>query len=149
VVINERAGAVIGVLGTVVSCSAMMFSLFPALLGVVGASASSGTAMMGMGMTTSMPPTWVDFVAHYSALILAVSIGFMVWGIRRSSRAAKMVVALGIIVLIVNELSMTPYLFFPALGLIIGGNAMAWWTARGLKSFREQWSGLNSPQERH
>ncbi len=51
---NEQTGAVVGILGTVVSCSAMVFSLFPALLGTIGASASTG--MMGMSATTTLPP---------------------------------------------------------------------------------------------
>ncbi len=126
---QERAGAVVGVAGTVVSCSAMMFSLFPALLGVVGASASTG--MMGMAATPVMPG-WVVTVTHYSWAILAVSILLMIWAMRRTSRTAQVILGVGIILLIVNELSMTPYLFLPALALILLANIVGWRSAQRL-----------------
>ena len=121
---GEQAGAVVGVAGTVISCSAMMFSLFPALLGVAAASASTG--MMSMSSNTSRLPAWVTTTTHYSAVILAISIVFMLWAVRRSSRSAKVVIGIGIALLIANEISMTPYLFLPALALVVFGNLMAW-----------------------
>ncbi len=120
---NEQAGAIAGVLGTVVSCSAMMFSLFPALLGTIGASASTG--MMGMSTSTALPP-WVNTITHYSALILGISVLLMIYAIRRSPWSVKIVVGVGILLLILNEISMTPYLFLPALVLVIVGNIMGW-----------------------
>lgn len=126
---QERASAVVGVAGTVVSCSAMMFSLFPALLGVVGASASTG--VMGMGMVRSpVMPGWVAIVTHYSWAILAVSIILMIWAMRRTSRTAKVILGVGIVLLIFNELSMTPYLFLPALALIVLANIVGWRSAQ-------------------
>lgn len=127
---QAQAGAVVGVVGTVLSCSAMMFSLFPALLGVAAASASTGMAgMAGSAQTTSLPG-WVTMTTHYSAVILGISVLLMLWAVRRSTRTAKVIVGGGIVLLIVNELSMSPYLFLPALGLIIVGNVIAWRHAR-------------------
>lgn len=127
---NEQTGAVVGILGTVVSCSAMVFSLFPALLGTIGASASTG--MMGMSATTTLPP-WVNTITHYSAFILGISIILMIYAIRRSARLVKVVVGVGILLLVLNEISMTPYLFLPALALVIVGNIMGWKWGSGLK----------------
>lgn len=125
---NEQAGAVAGVLGTVVSCSAMMFSLFPALLGTIGASAS--TSMMGMSTTATLPP-WVNTITHYSPIILGISIILIIYAIRRAALPVKIVVGIGILLLILNEISMTPYLFLPALVLVIVGNIMGWkWRSR-------------------
>ena len=53
-----RSGSAVGVVGTAVSRSAMMFSLFPALLGTVGASVSSsmpGTPGVASTPTSALP----------------------------------------------------------------------------------------------
>lgn len=121
---TERIGTVAGTMGTVVSCSAMMFAVFPALLGIVGASASTSMGMMGTEALSL--PGWVPWVTRYSAEILAISMLLMGWGVWRASRLAQALVGLGMVLLIANQVSMTPTLFLPALGFVIAGNVVAW-----------------------
>lgn len=85
--------------GTAVSCSAMMFSLFPALLGTVGAWVSSSMpGMPGVASTpTSALPGWVQLVTQYAPEILAVSVVLMIWAVWSASRVVKVLVGLGIV----------------------------------------------------
>ncbi len=78
-------------------------------------------------------PPWVNTITHYSAFILGISIILMIYAIRRSARLVKVVVGVGILLLVLNEISMTPYLFLPALALVIVGNIMGWKWGSGLK----------------
>lgn len=151
-VAKDGMGAVLGSVGAVASCSAMMFAVFPALLGVfgsavstasggMGASSGSGTGMSGMGTSggTTMAggasstvhlPGWVTFFTHYSTPILAVSILLLLWGIRRSSRTAQILVGLGILLLVINQINMMPVYFIPAMILVIVGNVVGYVSAR-------------------
>lgn len=150
---RDGVGAVVGSVGAVASCSAMMFAVFPALLGVFGSSVSSvssgmgtasgsGMGMSGMGTSGNSGtmagtassaahlPAWVAFFTHYSTPILAVSILLLLWGIRGASRAAQVLVALGIVLLIVNQINMMPIYFIPAMILVIVGNVVGYLSAR-------------------
>lgn len=119
----ERVGSMAGAVGSVVSCSGMFFAWFPSLMGAVTASTT------GMGMMDSPnahPPAWAQWATRYSPEILGVSILLMAFGVFRASVLARLTVAAGIVLLIVNQVTMEPYFFFPALALAIAGNAIAW-----------------------
>lgn len=114
-------GSTVGSAGAVVSCSIMMFAVFPALAGVVGVSAST----MTMSVVSSQP-AWVNWVSHYSLEMVIVSIGFLLWGIWRSSRLVKLLVGVGMVILLVGQFAMVNALVIPSLSFIIGGNVVGW-----------------------
>lgn len=113
--------AAVGTAGAVVSCSVMMVAVFPALAGVVGASASA--AARGLG---SSQPGWIRFVSGYSAEMVLVSIGLLLWGIWRASRLVKILVGIGMGFLLVGQVVMVNAFVVPALATIIGGNVIGW-----------------------
>ena len=118
---KDVVGSTVGTAGAVVSCSVMMFAVFPALAGVVGASASS----MAMGMVASQP-AWVRWVSHYSLEMVIVSIGFLLWGVWRSSRLVQLLVGIGMVILLVGQFAMVNVLVIPSLSFILGGNVVGW-----------------------
>ncbi|MDA8199108.1 MAG: hypothetical protein M0Z54_06720 [Thermaerobacter sp.] len=111
----------VGTAGAVVSCSVMMFAVFPALAGVVGASASA--AARGLG---SSQPGWIRFVSGYSSEMVLVSVGLLLWGIWRASRLVKILVGIGMGFLLVGQVVMVNGFVVPALATIIGGNVIGW-----------------------
>ena len=119
---TERVGSAVGAVGSVISCSGMFFSWFPGLMGAATASTTGMGMMMG---TPAQPPGWAQWATRYSPEILAVSVALMLFGILRAPLAARVVALGGIAMLIVNEVSMEPYFFFPGLALVIAGSVMA------------------------
>lgn len=111
----------VGTAGAVVSCSVMMIAFVPALAGVVGASAST----LAMGASTAQPG-WIRFVNSYSAEMVGVSIGLLLWGIWRASRVVKILVGIGMGFLVVGQVAMVNAFVVPALSTIIVGNVIGW-----------------------
>ncbi len=58
--------------------------------------------------------------------ILAVSVVLMIWAVWSLSRVVKVLAGLGMVLLVVNEIHMTPAVFLPALALVLAGNAWGW-----------------------
>lgn len=101
----------------VAGCMPMLFAL---VAGVAGA-----TAAQGMAMTMSGPmgaqPVWVTDLGTVSWPLLLVSAGLLVWSFARTAPRARAVAYVGVAGLIINQLNMTPWVFFPAMALVVAG----------------------------
>lgn len=85
--------SVLGCLGAIFSCCALMASLVMSILGFVGARAATGI---------SQHPAWVKPIMHFATPILVLSLILVVIGIWRATKLTRTVVSVGIVLMLLN-----------------------------------------------
>lgn len=105
----------------VAGCMPMLFALLAGTAGATGAQAMNSTMMMGTPV-----PSWVTALGSVSWPLLILSVALLVWSFWRTPAAVRIVAYFGVLMLVVNQFSMRPWLFFPALALLAAGFALAY-----------------------
>jgi len=96
----------------------------PMLAALVGGMAGASTGM-AMGMMAPATPGWITALGSLSWPLLVVSAALLVWSFHRTSPRARTVAYAGVALLVVNQLSMTLWLFLPAMALVAIAFALA------------------------
>lgn len=108
----EWTGRWSGAACAVAGCMPMLFGLAAGAAGAVGAQA------MGSMMGSMMVPGWVTALGSVSWPLLLLSAALLVWSFWRTRAAVRAVAYAGVAVLLANQTHMTPWLFFPGMGLV-------------------------------
>lgn len=122
---SNSLASILGSIGAVTSCCAIMVSLFFSSLGAMGVTAVTGL---------QSHPAWVGSIMYFSKPILLVSFILLIWGLRHSTGLTKTIVGFGILFMIANLFVKSPWIAYPGLILIVGGNLIGWIQVRNKKS---------------
>ena len=114
-------GRGLGMACGVAGCAPMIASLVGGVIGAVGAQGMQAGAM-GMGMrtaTASTVPGWVAVLGRFSWPLLILSVLLLISSFWRTRPLARTVAYIGVGLLIINQLNMTPWLFLPAMAALV------------------------------
>jgi hypothetical protein len=108
----------------------------PMLAALVGGAAGSATSNLMMGssmMAAASPPrepAWVVGLGQFSWPLLIVSAALLIWSFRRTGPLPRGLAYASVALLVVNRLAMTPWIFFPAMGVLAIAFVVAYMAAR-------------------
>ena len=108
----------------------------PMLAALVGGAAGSATSTLMMG-SSMMPvashpsePAWVVGLGQFSWPLLIFSAGLLIWSFRRTAPLPRGLAYGSVVLLVANRLAMTPWIFFPAMGVLAIAFVVAYMTTR-------------------
>jgi hypothetical protein len=113
-----------GAVCAVAGCMPMLAAFLGGLAGAAGAQ-GSGMAMGMMAASPTPPAAWITDLGHLSLPLLVVSAALLLWSFYRTEPRARAVAYAGVVLLIVNQISMTLWLFLPAMVLLAIAFALA------------------------
>lgn len=96
----------------------------PMLAALIGGAAGSATsnAMMGASMMSvashAAEPAWIAVLGQLSWPLLVVSAALILWSFRRTAPLPRILAFVSVALLVINRLNMTPWVFFPAMGVL-------------------------------
>ncbi len=108
----------------IVGCAPLLLT---ALAGATGAVGAQAVGVMGGGMAAG---AWSMLLQDLSWPLLAVSAALLLWSFRQARLPARLAAYAGVMVLVINRLHMTLWLFLPALILLALGFVLEWSLAR-------------------